>query len=161
MENVDRKSEVMSLSIEKALERTCNKLVERGVSKNDLENYSEDAGYGGIPGTFGYKVGGFVRGVPTLILGAIGVYIGHKIHSPSIFPKFPEIMGGLVGLYLGLNTLVCENGDSIPLITSLIKNHPDKLRKIYQEDGFSNEEIDKIFSYDRVQALQDITYGVE
>lgn len=144
--------------MKKALEQICNRLMEKGVSKQDLKDYSELAGYGGIPGTFGYKVGRVINGVIVLGLGALGAYIGHKINSPSFGP---EIIGGLAGLCVGLNGLVCENGDNIPLITSLVKNHPNKLREVYQENGYPDEEINEIFSFDFVQELQDITYGNE
>lgn len=151
------KDDIRLLRETKALERICNKLIEKGVPKRELDNLSEDAGYAGIPGGFGHRASQLFGGLVFLGFGVLGVYLGNKINGPNLLPK---IIGGFLGFtaYLGAGALA-EDGENTPLITSLIKKYPGKLREAYSELGFSLNEINEIFDYDRIASREEIFYN--
>ncbi len=147
-----------SLGSTKALRKICFDLIDKGVSKNKINDYCEYAGDLGFPGSIGHRYGQIVKGGIVLGFGALGAYLGSKIDSPSFVP---EVVGGLAGLCFGLYGLIATEAGEMnkPLIQSLIDNHPKELREVYLENGFSEKEIKEVFGRDRYKEQFEFFYG--
>jgi len=154
----DNNESFRGLGTTKSLRKICYDLMDKGISKNKINDYCEYAGLLGIPGSIGHRYGQVVKGGIVLGFGALGSYLGSKIDSPSFAP---EVLGGLLGLCFGLyGSVAAEAGEMHkPLIQSLIDNHPKELREVYLENGFSEEEIKDIFGIDRYKEQFEFFYG--
>ena len=135
------------------LSQICNGLINKGVSREKLEEYSEIAGYSGIPGSFSYRCGQIMKGALVFGFGAFGTYLGSKINDPSLAS---ESVCGLFGLAFGLYGSVHAEDEDILLMDSLVKNHPNELRQAFTEQGFPQTKIDEIFKRNFYQEKMDI-----